>query len=186
MQIVITNNRTTPYYLESRRIQIDAGAAKTLTVGTDEDLKALLDKNGVADTGIAIAVTIQRGDYNGVILKQAANANVTGGGTTGSVSVSAVTAIGNFPCALYEFVYRVTQDAVARTNASNATIATAAAGTILAGSGTTVLVVRASAAGVFTATMTDAVDETVYLVGEKLSTSGGTVSSDTDSVAYSA
>lgn len=186
MQIVITNNRTDPYHMEGRGLHFGVGASKTITDATEDDLKRLLDKTGVADAGIAVAVTVQRGDGVGVILTQAANANVTGGGTTGPVSVTAKTAIGGFPCASYEFVYRVTQDAVGRTNAGTATIATATVGTLLAGSGTHTLVVRGSALGVFTATLTDAADEAVYLVGEKLATSGGNVSSDIDSVTFSA
>lgn len=71
------------------------------------------------------------------------------------------------------------------TASGTATLATATDGTIVSGSGTAALKVLTSAAGKFTCTLTDAVDETVYM-GCK-NTFGGPLldCQDSDSVTFS-
>lgn len=67
------------------------------------------------------------------------------------------------PISTMEFYLGVFDDSGFTTLATNATLDTAAAGTIVSGGGTHLLVVTPSATGEVSVTLTDTVDETVYL-----------------------
>jgi len=107
--------------------------------------------------------------------------NVGGGGTTVTVGFQI---LGVTTPMLAEFA--VFDDANYSIPATNATLNTAAVGTIVAGAGGPALKVLTDASGAFRVTLTDLADETVFLAC--FETPGGPVlvGSKTDSVTFSA
>lgn len=114
-------------------------------------------------------------------------ADVSGGGTTAVVGLQLKDAAGRNVERAVKLTFGVYDDADADGAASNATLATATAGSIVSGGGTAELVILTSATGKFTCTLTDASDETVYLAAG-LATPGGALADcmDRESVAFSA
>jgi hypothetical protein len=116
-----------------------------------------------------------------------ATADVGGGGTTAVTGFQLVDQAGNKIERAVPVGFGVYDDADGVTPATNATLNTATVGSILAGAGTAELTVKTSATGKFTCTLTNAVDETVYLMGKQALVGGlPQDNSDRESVAFSA
>jgi hypothetical protein len=90
-------------------------------------------------------------------------ADVTGGGTTQTVGLQLKDASGNPVAQEITLEFAVFNDAELSIPAINAILSTATSGVIVAGDGTAALKIKTDAMGLFECTLTDAVDETVYL-----------------------
>lgn len=112
-------------------------------------------------------------------------ADVSGGGTTAAVGFQLQDVEGNDVAEVVTVRFGVYDDLGGDT-AANATLNTATDGTILSGAGTAELVVRTSATGGFACTLTDASDETVYLLCSACPGSPPLDCRDSDSVEFSA
>lgn len=89
--------------------------------------------------------------------------DVSGGGTTQSVGFQLKDINGNNVALATLADFAVFDEADLVTPATNATLDTASAGTIVGGAGTAALKVKTDANGKFTCTLTDLVDETVHM-----------------------
>lgn len=157
MKLIVTNNRSYAMMIESRYIQVAAGATVTLNNAGPEDIYAL---KGEAD--ITVKVEYETGDLL-VFTADVTVVQPAGGVNTAAVSFQlrdqhgyAVKEAVNLKFGAFDDVYCVAP-------AGTATLNTATKGTIRAGAGTAALIVTTDANGEFACTLTDAVDETVYL-----------------------
>jgi hypothetical protein len=113
-------------------------------------------------------------------------ANVTGGGTTQTVGFS-LTDINDVPIKLQTPVeFAVFNEQWGVTPATSAVLGTAVKGTILGGDGTAALKVLTDANGEFTCTLTDVVDETVWVGCSQSFMSPSLICLSKDSITFSA
>lgn len=113
--------------------------------------------------------------------------DVTGGGTTAVTGFQLVDQAGNNVERAVKVGFGVYDDANGVTPGVNATLDTATAGSIVAGAGTAELEVITDATGKFTCTLTDAVDELVYLMGTQPAVGAPPLdNTDRESVTFSA
>lgn len=112
--------------------------------------------------------------------------DVTGGGTTATVGFQATKSDGTAIDSEVILEFAVFEEAELATPSANATLDVATKGTILAGSGGNALKVKTDTTGKFTCTMTNAIDETVFLGCVPSFGSPAIDCRDTDSVAFSA
>ena len=98
-----------------------------------------------------------------VNVKMDTAADATGGATTTTVGLQLQNAQGENLALQTVVEFGVFDDAVLATPAVAATLDTETEGTIVGGAGTAALKIRTAANGRFTCTLTDAVDETVWL-----------------------
>lgn len=112
---------------------------------------------------VGTALTLQNAFKEILNVKMADNPDVGGGGTTGSVEFQITDFAGDNIDGEKILELAVFDDIGLATPAANATLDTAANGTILGGAGTAALKVQTDATGKFKCTLTDLIDETVYL-----------------------
>ena len=182
-------------------LQVSLGAYETKTVSTDGDVKKstaeelLAFKNAglisystsedtsipddFEDTQIAMLHSVMK-------VKLIDAPNVIGGGTTVTVGFS-LTNINDIPVKLQVPVeFAVFDDQYGVIPAVNAVLSTATKGTILAGDGTAALKILTDANGEFACTLTDLVDEMVWLGCDQSFMSPALVCLSKDSVTFSA
>lgn len=185
-ELKVTNLDSSPLLLQDLYVTIPVGG----TVTADRTSADLLGMKSLSGALVALkasytlthtAAELATGLFNdvtGVNLDSIADA--IGGATTTVVGLQSASAREQ----LLELV--VFDDLDVSVPATNATLATATEGTIVAGSGTAGLKIKTDTAGRFTCTMTNAVDETVSVTC--LTTPGGpTINCDSiESASYSA
>lgn len=161
MQITIINKSSLAVPAPGAQT-VAAGATRVMagrTVGEFQETVAL-----IASAQVQVLGTIEPEDYPPVKCVMKTPASPAGGVNTlagnGFDIVLPWTGAAKIAPTMYFGVY---QDAACTVPATTATLATAATGTIVSGSGTNMLVVTPSADGIFSCTLTDTVDETVYL-----------------------
>lgn len=113
-------------------------------------------------------------------------ADVGGGGTTAAVGLQLVDFEGKNIAEQHVLGFGVYDDTDAITAGVNATLNTATAGTILAGAASAELIVKTDANGRFACTLTDAIDEAVFLIASRNKRSPILDCRDVDSVTFSA
>jgi hypothetical protein len=182
-------------------LQLLLGAYETKSVATDGDvkkstaaeLKALHD-NGRINYSTAEDTSIpddfedaQIAMLHSVVKVQMIDApNVTGGGTTVTVGFN-LTNINDIALGLGALVeMAVFQDIDLSIPAVNATLDTASKGTIVAGAASAALKVKTNSSGEFACTLTDLVDETVYLACSPTFGGPALICLSKDSVTFSA
>lgn len=161
MKLNVTNNRSTPLYIETRGISIDAGESIVLSNAGALDIAALKDESEVD-----VSVDYEDDDFQLMVWEWVTLPAGSGGATESDIEGRIVDQYG-LPIAEERLVHvGVFDDAICETAAVNATLDTAAKGSIEAGGGSAELLVKTSTDGEFACTLTDAVDETVYLAAK--------------------
>ena len=182
-------------------LKLTLGAYEHKTVTTDGDVKKStaeeLDaykKNGRISYSTAEDTSIpdefedaQIAMLNSLIKVRMIDApDVSGGGTTQVVGFS-ITNMNDIPFAMPVLVeLAVFDDSDVSNFALNASLDTATKGTILGGAGTAALKVKTDANGEFECTLSDLVDETVYLACSPTFGSPSLICLSKDSVTFSA
>jgi len=182
-------------------IQMSLGSYETKTVSTDGDVKkavanelkafkdrGLINYSTAEDTSIPDDFEdTQIAMLHSVVKTKLIDApNVTAGGTTVAVGFS-LTNINDIAMPLQVPVeFAVFDEQYGVTPAVNATLNTATKGTILAGAGTAALKILTDVNGEFACTLTDLVDETVWLGCSQSFMSPAIICLSKDSVTFSA
>jgi len=162
MKITVINNGTTEIPLPSYT-NAPAGATTVITERTVAELKGLVANYANGNT-VIITGEIEALDIPPIRCNMKTPADATGGATTiAACGFDLEDEFGNAMPVESEMYLGAFDDAACTTPAVNATLDTAAQGTIDAGAGTNLLEVTASATGEVSVTMTDTEDEVVYL-----------------------
>ena len=136
---------------------------------------------------VAVLVELEGSDRAAIVCDMKDPGDVSGGGTTlAACGFDLETQAGAAANVAPQMYLGVFDDATCQTPAENATLDTAATGTIDAGAGTNLLTVTPAATGEVSVTLTDAEDETVYLKAWAVGTDYIVDSSDIDDVTFSA
>jgi hypothetical protein len=162
MRLLVTTPSDKIVHMENRHVQIPAGSVDYVITTTPErlleDIRALINDVTTLKLDYNLATDVKE-----IKVDVVDAGNATGGANTRTgVGFNLVGPLGVKVVGQYVLKFGAFDNADLTTAAANATMATAASGTILSGSGTNSLVVKTDANGEFRCTLSDATDETVF------------------------
>jgi hypothetical protein len=158
MKIIVINNGTGQIPLPDSTT-LAAGASKTLTSRTFSEAQLL---NSYASDNVFIRTELEAIDRSPLVATAKADASPTID-THAGCGTQLKDEAGNDMSVQPQMYVGAFDDAVCATLAANATLDTAAAGTIDSGAGTNLLKVTPSATGEISLTLSDTTDEVVYV-----------------------
>ena len=176
MLITVSNLQKEQLSINGLKVKLGGYEVKSVVVDGDVSKSTAQELKSFVDKGYLSYVVTEDADvpddFEDVVLamlhtllkmKLLDAANVTGGGTTRTVGFI-LTDINDVPIKVSQVLQFAAFDDTDLTDpATNATLDTATKGTIIGGAGTPALKVKTDSNGEFACTLTDGMDETVYL-----------------------
>lgn len=163
---------------------VKPGQSKVMTGRTKEE--ALLLVSGFASATVIIRTELEANDREPLVAAMKADVDDSGAGAIAGVGFQLQSEDGTSKSLQPNMYIGLFDDAACLTPATNATLDTAAEGTIVSGGGTNLLKVTPSATGEISLTGTNAEDETVYAKAWAADGDYTIDSADTQAVVFSA